>query len=442
MKVLLIHPEISRTKYNFSGVIDNEPLDLEYIAALLKKENIDYEIWDGQIAEVKAQSRIDEYKPDVVYCCGRTRQENFMLEYLGYAKNTLGAVTIAGGAHTQLCKERFFKDFVDFVLSSYDYFALLSVIKGENAEGLNGISYKVDGEWKSNPISPVDINLLPHPDRSHFNKYSDKYRYLELVPCAHVRTSYSCPYGCAFCARRSLNGGKYSARDIKDVVDEIENISYENIYFIDDDFLFNPDRIKEFIRLIRERNINKKYVCYGRADFIAKNEELMAELKSIGLYYVLTGLESTKDDYLDSYNKKIDMDINIKAIDITNKLGIHMMGMFITDLDFEAKDFSNIYKFAKKHSIKHVAISIYTPELDSKLYNDMKDRIITDNPEHYDYLHVVAKPGKLSLRSYYFHYHVLMVRLFLRAYKDGIYSFLNYGYYVKSILKNMFRFGG
>ena len=36
-KVLLIHPEISRTKYNFAGVIDNEPLELEYIAALLRE---------------------------------------------------------------------------------------------------------------------------------------------------------------------------------------------------------------------------------------------------------------------------------------------------------------------------------------------------------------------------------------------------------------------
>ena len=24
--VLLVHPEISRTKYNFAGIIDNEPL--------------------------------------------------------------------------------------------------------------------------------------------------------------------------------------------------------------------------------------------------------------------------------------------------------------------------------------------------------------------------------------------------------------------------------
>ena len=216
----------------------------------------------------------------------------------------------------------------------------------------------------------------------------------------------------------------------------------ENIYFIDDDFLFNPERIRKFVELIKARNIKKKYVCYGRADFIASNEELMKSLKEIGLYYVLTGLESTSDDYLDSYNKRIDMECNIKAINITNNLGINMMGMFITDLDFEAKDFSAIYKFARKYDIKHVAISIYTPEFDSKLYKDMGDRIITDNPEHYDYLHVVARPGKLSLRSYYFHYHILMVRLFLRAYKDGIYSFLDYGYYVKSILKNMFKFGG
>ena len=33
--VLLVHPEISRTKYNFAGIIDNEPLELEYIWSML-----------------------------------------------------------------------------------------------------------------------------------------------------------------------------------------------------------------------------------------------------------------------------------------------------------------------------------------------------------------------------------------------------------------------
>ena len=35
-RFLLVHPEISRTKYNFAGIIDNEPLELEYIYAMLK----------------------------------------------------------------------------------------------------------------------------------------------------------------------------------------------------------------------------------------------------------------------------------------------------------------------------------------------------------------------------------------------------------------------
>lgn len=57
-KVLLIHPEISRTKYNFAGVIDNEPLELEYIAALLREQGVDYAIWDGQVERISAAEKL------------------------------------------------------------------------------------------------------------------------------------------------------------------------------------------------------------------------------------------------------------------------------------------------------------------------------------------------------------------------------------------------
>ena len=55
--------------------------------------------------------------------------------------------------------------------------------------------------------------------------------------------------------------------------------------------------------MIRENNVKKRYICYGRSDFIAKNEELMSELKDIGLYYVLVGLEAINDNQLLDYNK-------------------------------------------------------------------------------------------------------------------------------------------
>ena len=40
LNILLIHPEISRTKYNFVGVIENECLELEYISSLMKENGI------------------------------------------------------------------------------------------------------------------------------------------------------------------------------------------------------------------------------------------------------------------------------------------------------------------------------------------------------------------------------------------------------------------
>ena len=36
-----------------------------------------------------------------------------------------------------------------------------------------------------------------------------------------------------------MNSGKYIQRDIEDVVNEIENIKTDNIYIVDDDFLFD-----------------------------------------------------------------------------------------------------------------------------------------------------------------------------------------------------------
>lgn len=441
-KFLLVHPEISRTKYNFAGVIDNEPLELEYIYAMLKNEGYEPDIWDGQVEKISLKEKLISMKPDFVYVCGRTRQENFMKEYCKAAKEICNSITFIGGLHAQHSYKRFYTDYIDYILTTFDIYKILEIINGINSEEIDGICYKNHGEWKENKAVPFEIEKLPLPDRSYFYKHTDRYRYLELLPCAHVRTSYSCPYHCSFCYRGTLNCGTYTVRDIKSVVDEIENIECDNIYIIDDDFLFNEKRLNEFIMLIKERNINKKYVCYGRADFVSSHPELMKQLKEIGFYYILVGLEAIDERYLSDYNKLSDMSCNTKAIQILNDTGINIMGMFIVDLDFIAKDFSLLYKWIKRNKLKHTAISILTPEMSSELIEQYRDRLITDNPEEWDYLHVVAKPSRMSVRMYYFHYHVLLVKLFIRGWRDGIYDFIDYGYYIKSFLKNMFKFGG
>lgn len=446
LNVLLIHPEISRTKYNFVGVIENECLELEYISTILKENGHTVHLYDGQVEKKTVASCIVKCKPDIVYVCGRTRQENFMLEYCSEAKKqNKDILTIIGGLHAQLCYERMYKPDVDYILTTFDVYKILDIIeynfgdKNIDLEKVDGICYKKENVWVSNKALAFDINRLPLPDRTYFYEHPDNYRYLELKHSAWVRTAYSCPYRCSFCHRNRMNQGEYVCRDIKDVVEEIENIQSDNIYIVDDDFLFNNDRLSEFVRLIREKNINKNYICYGRADFIAANEKMMEELKSIGLYYVLVGLEAINDNHLKDYNKKSNIDNNIKSIEICNKLGINIMGMFIVDLDYTAKDFKDLYKWVKNHKLKHVAISIFTPEMGMETFDSYKDRLITDNPSHWDYLHLVAKPDKIGVKRYYFNYYKLLIKLFLKAKREGVYDFIDYGDYIKSFIRNIFK---
>lgn len=436
-KVLLVHPEISHSKYNFNGVIENEPLELEYIVAVLKKEKIGCEIFDVQREEISLIEKIRKYKPDYVYMCGRIKQENFMKEHLRNIKEYDKKITtIVGGLHVQKNYDLFFIDDVDYILTSFDVFKIVNIIN-KNVANVSDICYKKNNEWIVNKAEPFDITKLPHPDRDYFYKHQDRYRYLELYPCAQIRTSYCCAFKCTFCYRNLTNCGKYVYRDIEDVVDEIEEIKCDNIYFIDDDFLLNPQRIRKFIQLIKERNINKKYVCFGRCDFIINNKQIIKELKEIGFYYILVGLEAISNEYLNSYKKLVDVNKNIECVSFLNEVGINIMGMFIVDYDFKKKDFNNMYQWCKDNKLKNVAISIFTPIRGTKLYEEFKDKLITDNPEDFDYLHVVFKPKNMSVRKYYFYYYILLIKLFLLAKKNGVYDFLDYKGYILGFIKSI-----
>ena len=443
-RVLLVHPEIARTKYNFRGVIDNEPLELEMLWTLLKAEGAVVDIWDGQVEEKPFRARMRSFRPDAVYICGRTRQEPFMKEYCTEVKAyNKDAYTVIGGLHAQINPNRFFDPATDAVITSCDPYVTVALLKGEKPRNLDGVCFRdAGGRFRRTKALPFDADKLPRPDRTQFLRYRHRYRYLDLAPCAHVRTALSCPYHCDFCYRNHINCGTYTVRDIEDVVEEIASVDCDNIYIFDDDFLLNEQRLERFITLLKERGIRKQFVCYGRADFIASHPSLMEELAKAGMTYVLVGLEFVEERRLNRFRKGTSEQENISAIKICKKAGIRVMGLFIAEPDFRAKDFRNMYRFIKRHDLRHVGISLFVPEMGLPIFSQYRDRLVTTKPEHWDYLHVVVRPTHMGVRRYYFYYHVLLLKLFIRGYRQGIYSFLDYKGFIRSIAQNMFRFGG
>ena len=433
-KVLLINAEETRSLFDFKGIIDDEPLELEVIYTALKKAGIKVEIFDLIRETISLEDKIKKYKPTITYTNGVVKQVPFLKEYNERIKNVSKKIkTIIGGVYAEHNYEKLYSDSLDYICRSYDPNVIVEIANYENKEKinlkkLNGLCYKNDkGKWINNKIEPFDINTLPLTDRTYFYEHINEFRYLELTNIAQIRTSYSCPYKCKFCYRTSLNCGNYVAKDIEKVVDEIESIKTDNIYIVDDDFMFNKNRLKIFIKLIKERNIKKKYVAYGRVDIIIKNKDIIKELKEIGFYYLLVGLESITDNYLDSYNKYTGVKQNEECINFLNSININCMGMLIVDLNFTKKDFTNMYKWIKKTGIKHVALSIFTPLPGSELYKEYEDKLITDDLTKFDYIHLVVKPTKLSIKKYYLHYYILVFKLFNLAKKYGIYDFMDWG---------------
>ncbi len=442
MKVLLVRPQAPNT-LSFINILDNEPLELEYIYTVLSKDGFDCYIYDGIIEKISVKDTILREKPDVIAISGYITQEKLMLKYSKIAKEiNPDIITVVGGVHAQLNYERMKDKFVDYIYRSEGISDLSALLKGEKLENINGLVYKNADEYVVNEIKPIDINSLPVPDRSFFAKNKHHYKYLHLSEIASVKTAFSCPYNCNFCYCTLLAGGKYRTRDIEKVIEEIKTIPSDNIQIVDDDFLVNRERIIQFANLIRENHINKTFICYARADFISKNEDIVRMLIDVGFKYFLVGIEAVSDDELKSMNKQTSMDDNRRCIEIVENNGANLIALMIAGIDADKEYFEKIYDFVLKTGLRYVTVSVFTPIPGTPLYEEYKDRITSDDVEEYDFLHLVLDPEKISREKFYFYYYDLFLKLFKIAKKSGIYDFMDIDFYknmLTSYLKRMMK---
>ena len=459
MKILLVRPGAPNV-LSFTNILDSEPLELEYLHTGLKEAGYDDMIYDYICQKKPFRQVLKGYEPDIVAITGYITQENMMKKFCQQVKKYNSQIaTIVGGVHAQINTKVFYTDYIDYIARSESVDAFVEIVtyigieKGildkadiintnliKNLSDINGLCYKTYiGEWKNNPMIPIDINSLPIPDRSFFYENRKHFRYLDLIETANIKTSLSCPYDCKFCYCTLLNHGKYRERDLNLVIEELKGIEVENITISDDDFLVNEKRLMDFVRLVRENNIKKTYVCYGRADFIASHPGIIKELADIGFKYFLVGLEAINDDELNDYNKGTKEEHNAKAIEVINATSAQCIGLMIIGLSATKKDFDDLYNWIVRHELIHVTISIFTPIPGTQLYEEYKDKLITNKVEHWDFLHLVVEPDNISKHKFYLYYRKLILKLYKRARKAGMYEYLDLEYYKKMLSKFLLR---
>jgi radical SAM superfamily enzyme YgiQ (UPF0313 family) len=186
------------------------------------------------------------------------------------------------------------------------------------------------------------------------------------------------------------------------VIHELSTIREKEIYIVDDDFLISVNRTRDFIRLLKEKGIRKKFLVYGRADFIAANPRIMQEFKDAGLRTVIVGFESFEDIELNDFNKQTTRDINKEAMTVLNKCGIDCYAAVIISPSWDDSDFRKAGDIMISLGIKFVNLQPLTPLKGTGLFVS-EDEMIIDRSEFakWDLAHVTIRPEKMSIADFY-----------------------------------------
>jgi len=415
MKILMVRPKPSSETIGLQHVMIVEPLELEILCAL-KRSQDEVVIVDMILEKRTFESFIIEHQPDVLCVSGYITNVATMISYCKIAmKISDKIITIVGGVHCEVCPEDFENEEVDFrvVRNAAVIFTDLLNHIDLHTELPKGVFQKGDS-LETTQLPAFDFTI-PFPDRASVAKYRDNYFYIFHDKVALIKTSLGCPYSCSFCFCRIITEEKYFQRPLSDVLNELEQIREKEIYIVDDDFLVDKKRLQEFISEIRKRKIDKHFLVYGRADFIAQNPDVMHELASIGLRTVIVGFESFSDKVLNDYNKKTSVEMNRETMKVLHQNKIECFACIIIPPEWDREDFRNMVKVVKSLGIHFVNLQPLTP-LPKTGINFPEDRIIVSrtNYEKWDLAHVTVQPLKLSVPDFY--------KEILKAYSSIIYS--------------------
>ncbi|SNS96326.1 Radical SAM superfamily enzyme YgiQ, UPF0313 family [Anaerovirgula multivorans] len=407
MNILLIRPRPHKETIGLQHVMICEPLELEYIASNIDREDVNIEIIDMILEKKSLEYFIKKHQPHVVAMSGYITHVNVIKKYAATIKGLKpDCRVVVGGVHAEVVPQDFISKDIDFIIEANGIKTFNEILKQQDTRDIEG-TYRLEKRSVKEASFPYKF-----PDRRKVDKYRHRYYYMFHNPCALMKTSFGCPYSCSFCFCKEVTDGKYYTRSIDSVIEELKEIPEEEIYIVDDDFLFSRERILEFCQKLKKHQIEKRFLVYGRADFIYKNEDVIKLFKEHGLRAVIVGLESFKEENLDKYNKRTSIQENEGAIKILKKYDVEVYGTLILDMDFSKEDFNNLYGWLQKLDLIFVNLQPLTPLAGTEIYDSYRKDFIIDKEEFekWDLAHLVLKPQQMTVRQYYFQ----MIKLYYK----------------------------
>jgi len=323
------------------------PMNLAYLAAMLRREGFDAAIIDYEttaFTEQHLQHVLKELCPLVAGITCTTTTVTSAARLAASIKYLAPDITtVAGGPHVSALPVQTLREF-----NAFDYGVIgegeqtllelcVHLRDGGNEHAIDGIAYRKDEKVVlTEPRQLIhDLDSIPFPARDlidfatqagHSSRgFSNKLLSTELF------TSRGCPVGCSFCAIQATFGRSVRFRDISFIEDEVSRMvrehRFNHVVIADDTFTLQPDRAASISEILGQSGIGS-WNCDTRVNTVSL--ELLQQMKRCGCDKVAFGVESGSQRMLDLMSKGIHVDQVRDAVRWAKQAGIrHVEGNFI-----------------------------------------------------------------------------------------------------------------
>jgi anaerobic magnesium-protoporphyrin IX monomethyl ester cyclase len=420
-KVLLIEPP--KAVWDLMGDCVAPPLGLAQVAALLEREpGITVDIVDcngSGLSWSQLERAIVEAQPDVVGATALTPYFPPAVRAMRLAKGVKPAVvTVLGGPHVTFCAGETLTQHpeVDFIVRGEGDYTLVNLVRcleeGGDLALVQGIAFRRDGQVvQTSQPPPVDVKALPFPAYHLLPMHA--YHFEMLVDFATLLASRGCSHRCTFCSEWPFWGDGWRPRDPEAVVEEMELLhrryGRRSLWFGDDCFNVDGDHMRVICEGILERGLEVAWFYQGRADLVIKHKDLLPLMRRAGNLMVQIGIESSTDEELQGFRKRLTTDQVKEAVDLLKQNDIVSQGLIIVGTPKEtARSIEHKLRFAKWLDVDFPIFTAFTPFPGTAVYERARaEGLLEDPPDwaKYDMAHFLMLPERMSRKELLSWYH-------------------------------------
>ena len=193
---------------------------------------------------------------------------------------------------------------------------------------------------------------------------------------SYIFGSRGCPYACTFCESKSMWTRKVRYRSPENIVAEIkqmEEFGLKKVVFDDDTFGISKKNIKAINDLMKKEVPKVTYQCETVVQ-LAKDENVVKDMKNGGCTTVFVGIESGNNEMLKKIKKSQTTDECIQAVYNLKKHNIETHTFIMIGFPEETEEtLQDTMDFIPRLSPDFVIFSIFTPYPGSELYFECKE---------------------------------------------------------------------